>query len=227
MPGRSRDNKITIKAFLDRWLTHNLPGTVAESTEDDYKDTVRLHPAPALGRTKLSKPTVLDVDKLWQAKREAGYSANSSRIMWTVLRKALAQAEREGNVAALSAAPHVVAKEGRTLTIDQAKVLLSTVAGHRFEVAIMLALAYGLRRGEVLGLHWSAVDWDAGTIRLTHSVKRIKDRDKASGRKTRLVVGGLKTPKSRRTLVLTPQLVTKLRTLHDRQAKAKIAAGGL
>lgn len=73
----------------------------------------------------------------------------------------------------------------------------------------MLALAYGLRRGEVLSLHWAAVDWDAGTVRLTHSVKRIKDRDKASGRKTRLVVGELKTPKSRRTLVL-PWLPTWL-----------------
>ncbi|SEG89837.1 hypothetical protein SAMN04489712_12484 [Thermomonospora echinospora] len=70
---------------------------MAESTEDDYNDTVRLHLAPAL-----------------------------------------------------SAAPHVVAKEGRTLTLDQAKTLLAEVAGHRFEVAIMIAPAYGLRRGEVL-----------------------------------------------------------------------------
>ncbi|MBD2891362.1 Tyrosine recombinase XerC [Actinomadura sp. RB99] len=41
------------------------------------------------------------------------------------------------------------------------------------------------------------------------------------------MVGELKTPKSRRTLVLTPQLVAKLRTLHTRRAKAKIAAGEL
>lgn len=93
------------------------------------------------------------------------------------------------NAAVLSAAPHVVAKEGRTLTIDQAKALLDTVAGHRFDIAITLALAYGLRRGEVLGLHWAVVDWDVGTVQLTHSVKRIKDRGKASGRKARLVVG--------------------------------------
>ena len=229
--GTVPDDKITVKAFLERWLTHNLPGTVAESTEDDYNDTVRLHLVPALGRKRLAKLTVLDVDKLWQAKREAGYSANSIRIMRTVLRKALGQAEREGivarNVAALSAAPHVVAKEGRTLTIDQARTLLDTVAGHRFEVAIMIALAYGLRRGEVLGLHWSAVDWEAGTVRLTHAVKRIKNRDKSSDRKTRLVISELKTPKSRRTLVLTPQIVAKLRALRARQAEAKIAAGGL
>lgn len=47
----------------------NLPGTVAESTEDDYVDTVRLHLVPALGRKRLAKLTVADLDKLWQAKR--------------------------------------------------------------------------------------------------------------------------------------------------------------
>jgi integrase len=92
------DDKLTIEAFLDRWLTINLPGAVSESTEDDYNDTVRLHLVPALGRKRLTKLTVVDLDKLWKAKREAGYSSNSIRIMRTVLRKALGQAEREGIV---------------------------------------------------------------------------------------------------------------------------------
>ena len=55
----------------------------------------------------------------------------------------------------------------------------------------MLALAYGMRRGEVLGLHWSALDWKAGTLGVTHGVKRVKDRDVSSGRRTRLVVSEL------------------------------------
>ena len=46
------DDRLTVQAFLDRWLTVNLPGTVAESTEDDYADTVRLHLIPALGRKR-------------------------------------------------------------------------------------------------------------------------------------------------------------------------------
>lgn len=229
--GTVPDDKLTIKAFLDRWLTINLPGTVSESTEDDYNDTVRLHLIPALGRKRLTKLTVVDLDKLWKAKREAGYSANSIRIMRTVLRKALGQAEREGivprNVAALSSAPRIRAKEGRTLTVEQARQLLTTVTGHRFDVAIMIALAYGMRRGEVLGLHWSALDWEAGTLRVTHGVKRIKNRDKASDRRTTLVVSELKTAKSRRTLVLTPEIVAKIRAHRSRQSEAKIAAGPL
>jgi integrase len=38
----------------------------------------------------------------------------------------------------------------------------------------VLALTYGLRRGEVLGLHWSALDWQAATLAVTHGVRRIK-----------------------------------------------------
>jgi integrase len=41
--------------------------------------------------------------------------------------------------------------------------LLDAAAGYRFEAAVVLALAYGMRRGEVLGLHWSALDWQART----------------------------------------------------------------
>ena len=39
--GTLPDDRLTVKAFLMRWLTINLPGTVSESTEDDYNDTVR------------------------------------------------------------------------------------------------------------------------------------------------------------------------------------------
>src|SRR5689334_9590863 len=84
------------------------------------------------------------------------------------------------NVAGLSAAPRIRAKDGRTLTVDQARLLLEAAAGYRFGAAVVLALAYGMRRGEVLGLHWSALDWDAGTLGVTHGVKRVKDRDASS-----------------------------------------------
>jgi hypothetical protein len=52
-------------------------------------DKVRLHLIPALGRKRLAKPTVADLDRLWKAKLDAGYSSNSVRIMRTVLRRAL------------------------------------------------------------------------------------------------------------------------------------------
>jgi hypothetical protein len=105
------DDRLTVAAFLNRWVTRNLPGQVSDRTLDSYTDTVRLHLTPALGRKALRKLTVSDVDEFMAWKREKGYSENSVRIFRAVLRRALRQAEREDlvtrNVAALSASPRV------------------------------------------------------------------------------------------------------------------------
>ena len=125
------DDRLTVAGFLDRWLTASLPGQVSDKTLDSYTDTVRLHLKPSLGRKVLRKLTVSDVDQLLVWKRNAGYSANTVRIIRAVLRRALRQAEREGlvsrNAAALSTAPRVRTDEGRALSVDQARALLEQV----------------------------------------------------------------------------------------------------
>src|SRR3954451_10350300 len=175
------DGRLTVGAFLERWLAVNLPGQIERTTLDDYSDVIRLHLKPALGKRLLVKLTVADVDEVWNAKREAGSRPNTIRIMRSVLRKAIGQAEREGlvlrNVAALSAPPRMDLPEGRSLTVDQARQLLAAAAGDRLETCYLLTLAYGMRRGEVLGLRWDDIDLDAGTISVRRAVKRLKTRD--------------------------------------------------
>lgn len=58
-------------------------------------------------------------------------------------------------------------------------------------------------------------------------MKRIKNRDGSSAARTRLVLGELKTPKSRRTLALTPEIMARLRQHRARQAQARMPAGSL
>jgi integrase len=223
------DGRLTVAAYLERWVALSLPGQVADATLDDYADTVRLHLAPTLGRRLLSRLTVADVDALWALKRKAGYSPNSIRIMRAVLRKALGQAEREGlvmrNVAALSAAPRLRGTEGRTLNVEQARTLLATVDGERLQALIALMLAFGLRRGEALAVRWADLDWQAATLGVTHGVKRVKVRGDSAGRRTQIVVGELKTRRSRRTLYLTPELVEVLRRHRTRQAQEQLRIG--
>jgi integrase len=78
-------------------------------------------------------------------------------------------------------------------------------------VLVLLALVFGLRRGEALGLMWSGFDPAGRTLRVTHAIKRIKNRDPGATRKTKLVINELKTKRSRRTLALTPELVDVLK----------------
>lgn len=223
------DDRLTVGKFLDRWVVRNLPNQVSGRTLDYYANTARLHLVPALGRIVLRKLSVDDVESLLAYKREQGYSANSLRIMRQTLRRALRQAEREGlivrNVAALSTAPRVAGStEGRSLTVEQARVLLDAVKGTRHEALFTLILAFGLRRGEALGLHWSGLDLTTATLKVTHGVKRATVRDGSGGR-TRVVLGELKTTKSRRTLFLTPELVEVLRRQRVFQAQERITLG--
>ncbi|MFI7127836.1 hypothetical protein ACIBQ1_19210 [Nonomuraea sp. NPDC050153] len=94
------------------------------------------------------------------------------------------------------------------------------VADHRLGVLVLLALVFGLRRGEALGLMWNAFGLDARTLRVTHSVKRLKDRNLSATAKTHIVIGELKTRRSRRVLCLTPELVEAVKrhkTAHNQE----------
>lgn len=231
--GTVSNDQLTVAQFLTRWVTVTLPGNVAGSTLDDYADTVRLHLVPVLGRKKLSRLTVEDVDSLWAAKRRDGYRPNSVRIMRAVLRRALGQAEREGlvsrNVAALSQPPRLDHAEGRSLNVDQAKALLRASRGHRLEAGFLLLLSYGLRRGELLGLAWSDFDPEAKTLAVRQSVKRRKSTRQPDGlylggEPTRVEISDLKTRRSRRVLFLTDGIVTALQAHAARQKEERLAA---
>lgn len=53
---------------------------------------------------------------------------------------------------------------------EEMKALLTASKGTKLEIPIMLAAYYGLRRSEVLGLKWDAVDFDKGTITIKHTL---------------------------------------------------------
>lgn len=227
----SPTSRLTVGAYLDRWI-EGVPGRVEQSTAADYADTVRLHLKPGLGSKVLTKLSVTDVNALWAAKRKAGYKPNSIRIMRTVLRSALHQAEREGllvrNVAALSDAPRVGQPEGRSLTVAEARTLLDAARGDRLEALYALTLTFGLRRGEALGLSWSDIDLDSGLVHVRRQLQRERlpvEEQQESGRHTQLVLRDLKTKRSRRTLHLTPALDGLLRSHRARQAREQLAAG--
>jgi hypothetical protein len=78
------DDRMTIGHFLARWSTVNLLGQGSGTTLYDYMHTIRLHLGPALGHKRLARLTVGNVDKLWAAKRDAGYRPNTVRIMRAV-----------------------------------------------------------------------------------------------------------------------------------------------
>lgn len=74
------------------------------------------------------------------------------------------------------------------LNQEQANEMLKLFRGHRLQPLIYVTLYYGLRRSEVLGLKWSAVDFENNEISISHTVVRnltVVKKDKTKSPKSK------------------------------------------
>ena len=61
----------------------------------------------------------------------------------------------------------------KALNQEQALKLLEMAKGHRMSALLTLAVATGMREGEILGLRWSDIDMDKGMIFIRRTIKRV------------------------------------------------------
>jgi integrase len=91
--------------------------------------------------------------------------------------------------------------------------MAASVAGDRHECLYVLSLTCGLRMGEALGLKWTDIDLDAGTLRVNRQIQRMR-RD---GDKSGTLVFSEPKNASRRTVDLPQRAVEALRSHRKRQ----------
>ncbi len=78
------------------------------------------------------------------------------------------------NPAARVDPPKVRQEEITPLDTVQAREFLDAARDDRFEALYVVSLTVGLRMGEALGLRWSDVDLDAGTLRVNRQLQRMR-----------------------------------------------------
>ncbi len=211
--------RLTVDAYLDQWLDAVKP-SLKPRTFESYSNLLRLHVRPRIGRIALAKLTPREVQALVNDRLAAGLSPRTVQYVHSVLRNALGQAEKWSlvgrNVARLVDSPRVRQVEIHPLTPDEARRLLAFVHGTRDEALYAVAIAMGLRQGEVLGLRWSDVDLEGGALTVRHTLQKMRG-------KTELVEP--KTVKSRRTLSMPAPVLTSLRDHRRRQVEERLAIG--
>ena len=102
---------------------------------------------------------------------------------------------------------------GKYYNATEIKELLEKTKDDPLHIVILLAAYYGLRRSEVIGLKWSAVDFENKTVSISHKMVQSKNG----------VVGMdvMKTKSSYRTLPLIPQVEEALLAEKKKQEEMK------
>ncbi|MBE3560342.1 MAG: site-specific integrase [Ktedonobacteraceae bacterium] len=215
----------TVKQYLHYWLEEVHRQSIRDRTYERYEGIIRLHLVPGLGRHPLHKLTPRHLQSLYHQKLKEGLSATTVTSFHNVLHKALDHAVRwrllPQNVCDLASPPRRKHFEIQPLSPEQVQRLLAAAQGHPQEALFVLALATGMRRGELLGLKWRDINFATGTLQICRILTRVPSR--ASGRG--FVEAEPKTEKSRRGILLAPFALEALKRHRVQQQERKLKAG--
>ena len=202
---------------------------VSPKTYERYGEIVNHFLAPALGSLLLAKLAPVHIQETYNALahsgrrdgKSGGLAPRTRQHIHRILSSALARAVEQQLIARNPAdifrrrLPKVEHHTMTTLTAEQSAVLLDALRHSHIYWPVLISLATGVRRGEVLALRWRNVDLDHGTVRIVESLEQTK--------------GGLrfKSPKTDRArAVALPAFATdELRRLKREQAERLFMLG--
>lgn len=214
-------DRLTVAQWLNRWLGM-AKAELAAQTHLGYETAVRVHIAPALGERLLTRLAPADIQNFYSALSAGTIQASTARRICTILSTALNRAVELRLIATSPAAPlrrrqpQPVASTGpMVLDRQQCETLLAAARDCDVYIAVLLGLATGMRRNEILALRWDQVAFDAAEVRVEHSIVHIRG------------VTSRKAPKNGEARVVTipPEVVAELRRLKAEQAEGLLRLG--
>ena len=210
----------TVGEYLNHWLTTVVKPNLAPKTHQGYELIVRRHIIPAIGSKKLRTLAVIDVRNLVQVLQQQGLGRRSVQYTHAVLRAGLQNAMRDElvmrNVAKLVRIPAPQYEVGLGLSVDRARLLLTSSKSDRLHALYVVAVYLGLRRAELVGLRWEDIDLSLGVLSVNHTLQRVDGELRLLPPKTRT---------SKRSVPLPAPVVDALRQHQVRQAKERLKAG--
>ena len=177
----------------------------ANRTVKDDRIRFNLHIAPSLGTKSIPELTIHDIDKLRVKLEKAGKSPQTVKHVLTLVKRLLNFALRKGYVESIPGTLHITMptvdnKVTENLTPAQAQKLLQALDEEQDQVQaslVRLALFTGMRRGALLNLQWSDLDFTRGFITLRGDVaKKQKTETIPMNEQARAILSGLPQGKS-------------------------------
>ena len=235
------ETKKPLRKSMQKWLEVFQYGTVERATYDRKEDCAKHYIYPRIGDMIISEITSADLNGILTQMMNEGYSHSTVKHVYSLFKEyfrylcyeehipknpmAYVRMIKKANFLAAQGREIIARSDAVTVLNDEEirrlreAVFTRNRKGalkHQQAAAYLLMLNTGLRTGEVLGLFNSDIDLDKRELSVTRAVKEVGKRDKdgaACG--TELIVGGMKTAASKRTIPLNSaaiEMILILRT---------------
>ena len=189
-----------LSEWLDDWLALRSP-KLKPRTIENYKHLIERHICPALGDVALDSLSALQIQHALAQISRSGHS-RTSEMCFVLLRSAL----RRVNPALMLDVERPAHRQASPPAWSDSEIMayICALRGHRQQLPLLLGLLLGLRRGEICGLRWQDIDFQAGIIHIVNQRQRL-----ATGQ---IVDMSPKSASSVRDLPIPQQLLPLLRS---------------
>ena len=235
------ETKKPLRKSMQKWLEVFQYGTVERATYDRKEDCAKHYIYPRIGDMIISEITSADLNGILTQMMNEGYSHSTVKHVYSLFKEyfrylcyeehipknpmAYVRMIKKANFLAAQGREIIARSDAVTVLNDEEirrlreAVFTRNRKGalkHQQAAAYLLMLNTGLRTGEVLGLLNSDIDLDKRELSVTRAVKEVGKRDKdGTVCGTELIVGGMKTAASKRTIPLNStaiEMILILRT---------------
>jgi len=218
--------RLTVGEYLERWLHDAAKPNLGRRSYARYEGIVRLHLAPTIGGIALAKLRGLHLQGLYRRLQDGGMTAAGIHKVQACAHSAFGQAVRWQMLAfnpadavtlpKVTRTPVRVLSEAETARLLRAAQVPDPQQRTRLFTPLVVVVATGLRRGELLGLRWCDIDLVGDALSVVQTVAQDGHG---------VYVGTPKTASSRRRVTLPPFAVAALRTHRASQDEQRLAAG--
>ncbi|MBQ6755737.1 MAG: site-specific integrase [Oscillospiraceae bacterium] len=186
----TKTDKFTVGQWMDIWFEDYCTLKVRPSSHQTYKGYIEHHIKPYIGDVPLNKLTSLQlqrmyktlltkgrIDRIESKNQPKGLSAktvrNINQVISSAMDVAIEQKIISENPTNGCALPKIERKEMHTIPAEQLEAFLREAKNSGVYEMYYLDLATGMRRGELLGLKWSDIDFAHGIIHIRRQISRI------------------------------------------------------
>ena len=216
---------VGFKDFAEKWIDQRL--SIRGSTASAYSSVINQHLIPYFGKTKLTQIRPATVQKFVSDCLKKDLSPKTVRNATILLRTMLASpkgfsAIQQGliryNPTAGVELPTTDHREILLITVKQAWKLINAAAefGRNTHGLVYLGAHTGMRRGEVLAVSFSDIDWEQKELLVNKSLSKFRTKEKLH--RWRWKLGPPKSRKSRRRIGLDDEVIKVLKSLRESAA---------